>query len=81
MTNILDAHYEKANLADIVKSHCYHLSSERYEKIILLLLQYENLFDGTVGDFHTKAVHLELKKDTAPKHHKAFLVYKYMSKL
>ena len=39
-------------------------------------MQYEDLFDGTLGTFHTKPVHLELKKDTVPKYHKAFPVAK-----
>ena len=34
------------------------------------------VFDGTLGTFHTKPVHLELKKDAVPKHHKAFPVAK-----
>ena len=76
VTKILDANYEKANLADVVKRHCCHLSSKRREAILNLLVQYEDLFDGTLGSFHTKPVHLELKKDAVPKHHKAFPVAK-----
>ena len=76
VTKILDAHYEKANLVDVVKRHCCHLSTKRREAILNLLLQYEDLFDGTLGTFHTKPVHLELKKDAVPKHHKAFPVAK-----
>ena len=48
------------------------MSTKRHEVILNLLLQNENLFDGTLGTFHTKPIHLELKKDTVPKHHKAF---------
>ena len=76
ITKILDANYEKANLADVVKRHCCHLSTKRREAILNLLVQYEDLFDGTLGSFHTKPVHLELKKDAVPKHHKAFPVAK-----
>ena len=28
VTKILDVHYEKANSADVVKHHCYHLSTK-----------------------------------------------------
>ena len=51
VTKILDAHYEKANLADVVKCHCYHLSTKRRKAILNLLLWYEDLFDGTLGTF------------------------------
>ena len=68
--------YENANLVDVVKRHCCHLSKERHEAILNLLVQYEDLFDGTLGTFHTMPVHLELKKDAVPKHHKAFPVAK-----
>ena len=49
VTKILDAHYEKANLVDVVKRHCYQLSTKRRDAILNLLLQYEDLFDGTLG--------------------------------
>ncbi len=65
---------KKANLADVVKRHCCHLSTKRREAILNLLEQCEDLFDGTL--FHTKPVHLELKKDAVPKHHEAFPVAK-----
>ena len=57
-----------------MKHHWWDLSKEQYDIILNLLLQYEDLFDGTLNDFHTIAVHLEVKKDVVPKHHKAFLV-------
>ena len=77
VTKILDAHYGKANLVDVVKHHYCHLSTKRRQVILNLLLQYEDLFDGTLGTFHsTKPVQLELKKNAVPKHHKAFPVAK-----
>ena len=59
-----------------MKSHCQHPSREKREKILQLIRQCNNLFDGTLRDLHTNAVHLELKKDTVPKYHKAFPVIK-----
>ena len=76
VTKILDAHYERANLVDVVEKHCCHLSKERRGKILRVLKQYEDLFDGTLGDFQTEPVHLELKEGTKPKHHKSFPVPK-----
>ena len=76
VTKILDAHYERANLAEVVEKHCSHLSKERRGKILQVLRQYEDLFGGTLGDFQTEPVHLELKEGTKPKHHKSFPVPK-----
>ena len=53
VSRILDASYEKANLVEVVKKHCCHLSKDRCEEILKLLLQFEDLFDGTLGEFHT----------------------------
>ena len=52
------------------------MSTKRCEAILNLLLQFEDLIDGTLGTFHTKPVHLELKKDAVPKQNKAFPVAK-----
>ena len=65
---ILDAKYEKANLAEIVSEHCAHLSSQQRNKMFRLLTKYEELFDGTLGDFKTDPVSLKLKKDAKPYH-------------
>ena len=76
VSRILDAKYDKANLVEVVKNNCKHLSVERQSEILNLLRQYEDLFDGTLGDFYTEPVHLNLKKDAVPKHHKPFPVPK-----
>ena len=76
VSRILDAKYDKANLVEVVKNNCKHLSVERQSAILNLLRQYEDLFDGTLGDFYTEPVHLNLKKDAVPKHHKPFPVPK-----
>ena len=65
---ILDFKYDKANLVEIEKTNCLHLSVEKQGAILNLLRQYEDMFDGILGDFYTKLVHLNLKKDVVPKH-------------
>ena len=52
------------------------MSVERQGANLNLLRQYEDLFDGTLHDFHPEPVYLNLKKDTVPKHHKPFPVLK-----
>ena len=65
---IFDAKYEKANLAEIVNKNCSHLSSQQRNKILRLLTKYEELFDGTLGDFKTDPISLKLRKDAKPYH-------------
>ena len=38
--------------------------SNKHDYILIPLIQYEDLFDGTLGTFPTKPVNLKLKKDT-----------------
>ena len=50
---ILDAKYEKANLPELVKTYCSHLSSEKQFKLLEILMEFEDLFDRTLGDWDT----------------------------
>ena len=65
---ILDSKYEKANLEEVVQTICTHLSSYQQSKLISLLREFEELFDGTLGDFQTAPVSLELLPDAKPYH-------------
>ena len=47
---ILDAKYEKANLPSIV-STCDHLNERQKDMLLQVLLKFEKLFDGTLGDW------------------------------
>ena len=38
VTKVMDAHYERANLADVVKCHCCYLGIRRGKAILNLLL-------------------------------------------
>jgi hypothetical protein len=50
---ILDAKYDKADLPVIVRDNCSHLQPSHREKLLSLLLKYETLFDGTLGNWKT----------------------------
>ena len=65
---ILDAKYDKADLPAIVKDNCSHLQSSHREKLLSLLLIYEMLFDGTLGDWNQASVSIELKEGAKPYH-------------
>ncbi|MGH7974637.1 MAG: hypothetical protein ACREBR_03860, partial [bacterium] len=71
---ILDAKYEAADLKHIVAKCCSHLSANDKSKLLKLLKDYEHLFDGSLGNFRSKPVSLELKDDAKPYHARAFPV-------
>jgi hypothetical protein len=56
---ILDAKYDKADLPVIVQDNCSHLQPSHREKLLSLLLKYETLFDGTLGDWNRPPVSIE----------------------
>ena len=70
---ILDAKYEKANLPSIV-STCDHLNERQKDMLLQVLLKFEKLFDGTLGDWDTDPVHFELKDGAKPYHGRPFPV-------
>ena len=63
---ILDAKYDKANLPEIVKDTCPHLEPSQQDMLLSLLLDYEALFDGTLGDWNRPPVSIEMR--TGPSH-------------
>jgi len=74
VTEILDAKYEKANLPEIVDDNCKHLPVKQRNALLRLLLQFEELFDGTLGDWQGEEVDFELKPEAKPYHGRAFPV-------
>jgi hypothetical protein len=73
---ILDAKYEKADLPKIVETQCRHLDAHQRKELLDLLLEFEDLFDGTLGIWDTEPVHLELKDDAKLYHGKPYPVPK-----
>ena len=71
---ILDAKYEKADLPEVIHQNCKHLTRTEREKLIQLLTDFEELFDGTLGDWKTSPVSLKLKEGIRPYHGKAYPV-------
>ncbi len=80
---ILDAKYDKADPPSIVKNNYAHLSRSHCNSLLALLLKFEELFDGTLGDWKLPPVSFELKEGAKlyhgrpypiPKIHKATLM-------
>ena len=63
---ILDAVYTKADLPSVVENNCSHLSLHQRTQLLKLLTEFEDLFDGTLGEWDTDPVSLELKPDVKP---------------
>ena len=72
--NIVDNKYCPADLRTIAKN-CKLLSSKEQEKLYQLLNNFKNLFDGTLGNWKTDPIDLELKeKATKPFHSRPYPV-------
>ena len=77
LIKILDAKYEKASLRAITKVECLNnLSATDREKLLKLLQDFEELFDGILGDWDCNLVSLQLKERAQPYHGRPFPIPK-----
>jgi hypothetical protein len=76
VVKILDAQYEKANLTVAVNENCGHLSASHQEKLLKILIEFEDLFDGMLGDWDTESASLKLREGVKPHHGRPFLTPK-----
>ena len=67
---------QKADLQSIVQNNCKHLSADHQKKLLQRLFKCDSLSDGTLGDWITKPVFLQLKEGASPYHGRAFPVPK-----
>jgi hypothetical protein len=68
VVTILDTKYEKADLPSIIRENCSHLTAFNREKLLSVLLEFELLFDGTLGDWNLPPVFFEQKEGMKPHH-------------
>jgi hypothetical protein len=85
VVKILEAKYEKADLPAIIRENCSHPTASDREKPLSVLLKFESLFNGTLGDWKLLPVSFELNEGMKPYHgrpypiphkHKAILMKK-----
>jgi len=77
LNEILDAKYEKENLWAITEDECINYSSAtEKDKLLKLLPEFEELFDGTLGDCDCNPVLLQLKEGAQPYHGRPFPIPK-----
>jgi hypothetical protein len=68
MVKILDAKYEKADLPATNRENWSHLRANNREKLLSVLLKFESLFNGILGDWKLPPVSFELKEGMKPYH-------------
>ena len=61
---------------DDVISQQTHLDTGQKDGLRSVLSQYDTLFDGSLGHYKGKKVHIDLDKSVPPKHFKSFPVPK-----
>ncbi len=76
VVKILDAEYDKADLPSNVKNNCVQLSPSHCNSLLVLLLKFEELFDGTLGDWKLLPVSFELKEGAKPYHGRPYPIPK-----
>ena len=72
IVEILDAKYEEANLPEIVHNNCSHLTPTKQIQLLEVLIEFEDLFDGTLGDWKPEPVSFDLKEGNKPYHGRAY---------
>jgi len=67
---IFNAKYEIeiADLCAVVKDNCNYLRIPNQGKLLKLLTEFKDLFDGALGDWDTELVSLKLKEGPKPYH-------------
>jgi hypothetical protein len=63
---IQDAKYAKADLPAIVRDNCKHLTPLERESLLSLLFKFEQLFDGTLGEWNLPPVSIQLMGGAKP---------------
>ncbi len=77
LIEILDAKYEKANLEAITEEDCLnYLSATDKDKLLKLLQEFEELVNGTLGDWDCNPIFLQLKEGAQPYHGRPLLIPK-----
>ena len=61
----LDNNYQKADLKVVVQQ-AKHLNPRQKEMLYKLLIKYQSIFDGRLGEWNTDPVDLELKEGEKP---------------
>jgi hypothetical protein len=73
ITRILDTKYENTDVRDVIDG-LTHLSAQQKGDLLEILLENQKMFDGTLGVYPHRKVHIEIDPDAKPKHSRAYPV-------
>jgi len=66
IVRILNSKYKKADLDQEVAAGAEELDKPQQQKLLSLLKDFEDLFDGTLGNWNTEPIDIELKPEHKP---------------
>ncbi len=72
-TEILDAKYEKADVVEVVKG-LTHLNAHQKTDLFQVLQENDKMFDGTLGVYLRKKVHIDIDPNAKPVHSRPYPV-------
>jgi hypothetical protein len=72
-TEILDAKYEKTDVAEVVKG-LTHLNTHQKADLLRLLQENNKMFNGTLGVYPHKKVHIDIDPNAKPVHSRPYPV-------
>jgi hypothetical protein len=72
-TEILDAKYDKAYVAEVVKEFT-HLNAHQKADLLRVLQENDKMFDGTLGVYPHKKVHIDIDPNAKPVHSRPYPV-------
>lgn len=77
-TEILDAKYDKADIPTVIAAQ-NHLNEQQKKELSEVLQKYTKLFDGTLGEYPHRKIHIELEEEVngtkvSPVHARAYPV-------
>ena len=70
---ILNITYTNIDLKQVA-ANTTHLNAEERTQLLMLIKYFEDLFDGTLGDWYTEPIDLELNKNSKPFNYKYYPV-------
>jgi len=71
---IMDAKYDKLDINEVISQHCLHLSPKQKLDIYELLSRHTKLFDGTLGKYPGKPMHIKLEPNAQPVYRRPYPV-------
>jgi hypothetical protein len=72
-TEILDAKYERTDVVEVVKE-LTHLNTHQKADLLQVLQENDKMFDGTLGAYPHKKVHIDIDPNAKPVHSRLYPV-------